>query len=565
MSRLRVLKFDPVYDVIIIGGGIYGASLLYETTAAGLKSILLDKADFGSGTSANSLKVIHGGIRYLQQLDLPRIRESIRERKTLMRFAPHLIHPLACVTPTFANLKDHRRLYAAAFGVYDLIGFDRNCGSRPDKYIPRSRIVSHRECLHLIPGLPANACTGAAIWQDGQVVNSERLVLAFISEAQKKGAAAYNYLEVQRPISTNKAVVGVSARDALANREVEIRGRLTVNCAGPWLDAVDKRFGAAPDRKGKYGWAKAVNFIIPRTLSSHAIGMRIPPEDPSGGGAGMGSRRMLFFAPWQGNTIIGTWYFHSREQAEQLRLSAAQWETCLKEIRATYPAAAVDPAEICFVHLGRVPALHTALPGPEPSIARHFRISGPGSGGVPQGYLSTMGVKYTTARDVAEKITRILAGRLGKNGRAVGLGVGGRVGGEGVGLTRTEPMGSYTDYLAAAKREARDIPESSLKHTIDTYGTDHRAVLNLVRQDADLKKRVPGTKAVLRAALAYSVRNEMAYRLSDLILRRSDIGSAARPADRTIQFTADLMARELGWDEKQRQKEIDDLLACYWW
>ncbi|MCG8605140.1 FAD-dependent oxidoreductase, partial [bacterium] len=184
LSKLQASKFD----VLIIGAGIYGAWTAWDAAQRGLSVALIDKGDFGAATSSNSLKIVHGGLRYLQHADIKRVRESTAERRTLMRVAPHLIHPMPCVMPTYGHALRGKEVMQTALFLNDLICFDRNRLSDPQKHIPRGRVVSRKECLRLIPGIDETGLSGGALWHDCQLYNSERMLMSILHSAVNVGA-----------------------------------------------------------------------------------------------------------------------------------------------------------------------------------------------------------------------------------------------------------------------------------------------------------------------------------------------------------------------------------------
>ena len=189
LSRLS----ETEYDVCVVGGGIYGASVARDAASRGLTVALLEKTDFGHATTFNSQKTIHGGFRYLQNADLPRLRAAVRERRAWMEMAPHLVHPVPFLVPTYRDGGKPRALLYAAFRAYDLLSPDRNPGGDPGKKIPSGRLLSRAETLGRIPDLDEPALTGGALFHDGLIHNSERLVLALLRSAYGDGAAIANY------------------------------------------------------------------------------------------------------------------------------------------------------------------------------------------------------------------------------------------------------------------------------------------------------------------------------------------------------------------------------------
>ena len=209
---------ETEYDVVIIGAGIYGACAAWEAASRGLKAALIDKGDFGSATSANSLKIIHGSLRYLQDLDFKRMRESSNERRVLMKIAPHLVHPMPVVMPTYGHGAKGKEIMKLALLVNDIITFDKNKGNSPEKHIPRGKIISKNECIEILPDIDKKGLTGAALWYDAQMHNSERLTLAFVQSAANAGADVANYVEADRFVMDGNKVTGVKAIDNLTGK-----------------------------------------------------------------------------------------------------------------------------------------------------------------------------------------------------------------------------------------------------------------------------------------------------------------------------------------------------------
>lgn len=546
----RFSNIQSRYDLIIVGGGIYGAALLWAATLRGLSAILIEKGDFSGGTSANSLKTIHGGIRYLQNLDLPRIRESVVERRTLMQIAPHLIHPLPCVTPTYGRLKESRWLYAAAFRIYDVLSADRNRGAAPDKEIPSGALLSLSECQKLIPGLDANHATGGAAWHDAQAYDSERLVLSFVMSARERGAEALNYVEMTEWIVRNNRVIGVKGQDLITGRTLEIMGGVTVNSTGPWINEVDEKLHDGT-RGERFAFARAVNIVIPRKISAHAFALRGGTEVPGK----VKQNRLFFFAPWRDTTLIGTWYFPEGVSSEAASLSEAEFKSCIGDIQSVYGAAEISGDEVTFVHLGRVPLKSRNDHRTELPLSRHYRLIDHGRQGGPSGAYSVLGVKYTTARDVAEKTLEFISRRNGiKLGpplsRSTAL-----YGGE---------MPHFKSYLEERLRLNRlALPPQAVTHLVKSYGTGYEKIEKLCLRDEGLQAFVPGSDDTVKGAVIYSLRNEFTRSLSDLVLRRTGLGSRGKPKKEAIDYCTQAMGRALEWSKARAEAEQAALLRTY--
>ena len=220
------------YDLAVVGGGIYGATVAWEAASRGLDVVLLESVDFSSGTSANSLKTIHGGLRSLQRLDFGEMREYIRERRALMRIAPHLIRPMRCVMPTYKPLFKSRLFIGAGVKLYDLISYDRNRGIDELHRISPSAIITRERLAELAPDLDQTAVTGGACWFDGQAYNSERLVLSFVMSALQAGADVLNYVEKSAYHFESGKLCRVSVRDRLSGDVLDLNLKAVVDCPG---------------------------------------------------------------------------------------------------------------------------------------------------------------------------------------------------------------------------------------------------------------------------------------------------------------------------------------------
>jgi glycerol-3-phosphate dehydrogenase len=291
-SPLNDLKSS--YDIIVLGGGIQGATLSWIAACQGYSVVLIEQNDFGSGVSANSLKIIHGGIRYLQGLDFFRMRRSMGERRMLMQLAPLLVHPMRCVLPAYDGGRGKGRL-ALALGsmIYDILTMDRNKGLEPAKRIRRSRVLSPAQIKKLLAGLDHSETAGGISWWDAMVYDSERLVLGFVMSARQNGADVCNHVRAEEILTAGGRVQGLIAGDLLTGDRLELHGRVVMDCTGPW----SALGGSKPDQH----YAKAMNLLLQKPLASCAFGARSKKK----------SDGMLFFVPWKNGTIAGTWYSHA--------------------------------------------------------------------------------------------------------------------------------------------------------------------------------------------------------------------------------------------------------------
>src|SRR5690606_3775519 len=226
MKRSIAALEERVFDVLIIGGGIFGACAAWDASLRGLSVALVERTDFAAGTSANSYKFVHGGIRYLQHADLPRLRRSCHERSAFLRVAPHLVSPIPVVIPTYGTGRQGKAFLGAGMLLYDALTLDRNLGiADPQRRIPLSRFLDAATVTDMFPGVQTADLTGAAVFCDGQMYNPTRLVLAFIRSAVENGAVAVNYAEAEKLTSSEGTVQGARVRDHLTGDFMDVRAR----------------------------------------------------------------------------------------------------------------------------------------------------------------------------------------------------------------------------------------------------------------------------------------------------------------------------------------------------
>jgi glycerol-3-phosphate dehydrogenase len=270
------------FDLLIVGGGIYGICSGWTAALRGLSVAIVDRGDFCCATSANSLKLVHGGFRYIQHLDVPRIRESIRERRILLRIAPHLVHPIPFVIPTYGHGAQGKGPLLIALALYNLLAFDRNRGLKdPERRIPWGQVISKEECLQLFPALERNGLTGGVIFYDGQMYNPPRLALSYLKSAVEAGAEAANYVEVSGFLRDRDRVIGIKARDLLTGNDLEVRGRVILNASGPWVEELLRHMDV-PGLRPPLPFSKDLYLVVGRLLNQrYALAVPSKHTDPN--------------------------------------------------------------------------------------------------------------------------------------------------------------------------------------------------------------------------------------------------------------------------------------------
>lgn len=404
MERDLTRLAETAHDVVVVGGGIHGACIAWDAALRGLRVALIERDDFGAATSASSLRIVHGGLRYLARGNLRRMRESIRERSALLRIAPTLVEPLPVMVPTTGAGAQGRAALGTAVLLNDLLSLDRNRGLDESRRLPPGRLLSSEACRRLFPAFPADRASGGALWHDARLLHPERLTLAFVRAAAMRGATVANYCRMDRVVSEAGSVCGVIATDVEGGGSFEVRGRTVVLAAGPWTPELSGGQGARPQ-------AFALNVEIGRRLAETAVGLRAPTgpaDDPI-----IGGHRFIFLVPQGGTTLLGTWYAPAEEGADPRDLVERGTSVLLAELRGACPALQLTAADVVRCQWGRLPLKAGREPGRGNALAEHPSVTDDGAAGGMQGMFSIEGVKYTTARAAAEVVVDRIVAELG--------------------------------------------------------------------------------------------------------------------------------------------------------
>ena len=369
------------FDVAIIGGGIIGAGVARDAALRGMSVVLFEQNDFGGGTTAGSTRLIHGGLRYLEQLDLALVKMDLRERAVLLRIAPDLVRPLRFILPFYDANVLTRTKFQLGLSMYDWFAGRANLG--------KHQTLNPEQVGLLEPHLRKEDLRGGAVFYDAQVDSPEQLCLANILDAEAAGARVFNYCPVQGAIRENNQIRGVAVSDG--GKRVEVRARITVNASGPWFDKVA---GLLDSRtRPKIRTTKGVHIACSSTVSEHAIIFDSPIDG-----------RTMFVIPWRGFTWIGTTDTDFSGDPRTAHATREEVDYLLKSAASVVPA--VKDAEIYFSNAG-VRALVRAS-GTESSVSRKHRIENPNPG-----LISVLGGKITGYRAIAEEVTDIAAKKLG--------------------------------------------------------------------------------------------------------------------------------------------------------
>lgn len=556
MKRDLARLVDQTFDLVVIGGGIHGACVAWDAALRGLSVALVEQRDFGHATSANSLKIIHGGLRYVQDVNLGRVRTMIEERSTWLRIAPHLVHVLPCLMPTFDQLSRSKAALSLALAINELMAYGRNERADWHRRFPPGRIISQSECLSLLPGFAPTGVTGGAVWYDAQIYNSERLLLSLALSAAEAGAAVANYVQATGFIYERDAgrVGGVKAKDVLSGQEVEIRGKVVVNSAGAWTDAI-LRLLSGHTLAPRFPLSIAMNLVTRQILPECAVGLPARLAGKDGTGNGREPSQMLFIVPWRNYSLIGTVHRPYTGAPEAFTPPEALVEDMLIAVNRAYPPAELQRDDVCHVHAGFLPTTPGHGSSGQVKLMREGRVHDHLREDHLGGLITVVGVKYTTARKVAEKAVDLAVERLGRRARPC--------------QTHSVPIWGgqikrFDDFRARAIATCSfGLEPQTMDHLAYSYGSEYGQIVEYVGKNSSLGRPLTASVPVIRAEIVHAVRAEMACTLADVILRRTELGAGGRPDDACLQACADLMAAELGWEPSRTKQEIANVLAAF--
>ena len=542
------------FDLLVIGGGIHGACIARDAALRGLSVALVDKGDFGQATSANSLKTIHGGLRYLRDGNLRRMRTMASERTTWMRIAPHLIHPMPCLIPTTKKLTRSKVALKAALWMNDLVSFDRKQLKDPQKHLPKGHIISRDACSQLASGLMEDGLTGGAIWYDAQMYNSERLLLSFILSAVEDGAEVANYVEMTKFLHREKSIKGINARDVITGQVFDIRAKVVVNSAGAWVDSILTSLDGDAPPTPKFHLSIAMNMITRQLLPNYAIGVSGSRSGSNRAGNTTYRSQMFFIAPWRQYSLIGTLHLPYNGLPQNHRVCEESIRNFIAEVNAAYPGANLTREDVYHIHSGFLPRHEQNGRADDVKLLREGQVYDHEEDGV-TGLITVVGVKYTTAREVAERAVNLTAKKLGRR--------------FGPCQTHKVPVygghiDNFNNFLAqTTAKQPYDLSPDTTKHLVYSYGSEYSRILKYLDENLSWGQSICQTSPVTKAEVIHAIREEMAQKLSDVVLRRTELGAAGLPNEACLRACADLIGGELGWDQARKEREIDEVRAAY--
>ncbi len=520
------LVMEPA-DLLVIGGGINGAGIARDAAMRGLRTVLVEQNDLASGTSSRSSRLIHGGLRYLEQGQLRMVLQANRERRILQRIAPHLVWPLPFVFPVHRGDRISRWRLAAGMMLYDALALFRN--------VRTHRMLGKRAMLEAEPMLRDRGLIGGARYYDAQC-DDARLVIATVRSAIHHGALVANYTAVRALERTAGRVVGAQLEDCLTGERGVIRASVVINATGPWVDQVRRLedAGAAPLLQP----TKGVHVVVDRARIDHrdAVAFTSPIDG-----------RVMFVLPWGELSYIGTTDTDTSDPPDDLTISADDMVYLLRSVNARFPSARLGLEDVRGAWAGLRPLLLDRNGHVASTRSREHTIVH-GSGGM----ITVAGGKLTTYRSLSATVVDHAMRELRhKDGRPR----------QGDAPTDEEPLpGGETSDLSQFRERGLDLglPPATVDHLLRHYGTEAAGIFNLGGSDRRLFTPLVSSHPAIEAEVVHAVRRELAYTVDDVLVRRFHLyyeepghGFAA------AQRVAELLGEELGWSPDQVEREAE--------
>jgi glycerol-3-phosphate dehydrogenase len=514
-------------DAVVIGGGMAGAGVARDLALRGASVALFDKGDFASGTSSKSSKLIHGGLRYLELGDFKLVRESLREKRTLERLAPHLVRPLPFLVPIYRGAP--RGLITVRIGMwlYDLL--------TPGKTTERYRVLRPVDALTMEPSVRAEDLRGAGYYFDDLLLYPERLCLENVLSAARHGARTFNYCEVEEFVPGRRGIDGVKVRDLLSGQVQLVRAATIVNCAGPWVDRVRAMAKVADRSPRVVRTTKGIHCLLPR-MTDRAVYLSARDE------------RMIFVIPWREFSLVGTTDTDFEGDPDRLWATREEVTYLLEEVAKVLPDKRATFENVSYTYAGVRPL--SFEPGaPASRVSREHKVIPEGPDGR---FFSVTGTKLTCfrslAEDVGNRVMRVLGrGLVPRTARLTLDGVD-----EEVGKIEARVWMDVSEEMAAT-----GLSRGTLRTLVETYGRAYPRVLELGRKLPDGFERLCPSNPEIVAQLHHALREELAVSLQDVLLRRTGIGQSRCQGLDCAEPIAARMAELGGWSKRRLDAELE--------
>ena len=540
---------EQEFDVVIVGGGITGAWLSLHCAQQGYKTALIEKADYASQTSAASSKLLHGGIRYLQQMQFDKVRESAMERAEFIYAAPHLSKAVPFVVPTYPDFKRSKFFLSCGMLAYQALCLGQNSVIDSKEQGLGGIDSINADQLNQICDLDNEPHTGAVVFNERHMIDSERMVLAIIQTARERGAEVHNYVAATGFLGDDDTVSGVVARDQLSGNQFSINSHLVINAAGPWIDGLNRKLKNA-DTAPRINSFAIGSHIVTRQICDHAIALTTKHQ--AGSKIDRGGRH-VFAIPWRGYSLIGTSHNEIDGADGDISLQAEHVEQLIDAINDAMPKASLTRDDIVSGYSGLYDFRTNNIKSTVYQGSGEYQIIDHQSANKVSGLVTALGAKYTTGRKVSAMTMKVV------NTKLLNSKPGTNKSSSDKKLVRQKLRGS--DYASLAELQRAKIEQhkdhysaATIKHLIMSYGSDIDEFLSSIDGKPKLQTLICTTQPDLFGQVVWAIDREQAVTLNDVVFGRTSLGLLGLQMDELSAIAA-LMATQLGWsaDELERQ------------
>lgn len=516
------------WDLLVIGGGVNGLATAWDAALRGLRVAIIDKDDWGSGTSSWSSRLIHGGLKYLEHVEFGLVYESLRDREWLLRAAPHLVKPLAFIMPFYKTNKNGPAILRLGMFLYDVLSFGKS--------VPNHRIFSREQTIAREPGIVRRDLTGSGVYYDAQVSYAERLSIELLLAAEDAGAVALNYAQADGLIREGGRVTGATVLDRESGERRDVRAKVTVNAAGPWIDEL--LAGSPMGATRLNGGTKGTHLVVDRFPGG--------PTDECVYYEARSDGRQVLVIPWLDRYLIGSTDKRFTGDIDRAMPDDEEIDYILAETNTVFPDANLTRDSVAYAYTGIRP-LPYAPNRAEGKVTRKHIVKDHGPDH--PGLITLIGGKLTTFRTLGEHAADAVARRLGNRARST---------------TRTTVLpgsaASPADALAAVLRTAPALSPERGEVLVDRYGARAVRVAELAVREFGFDASADPAASILRAETALAVREEQAVHLRDVLARRTMVGLENDLGRSAIDTVVRQMAIESSWDAARSEREVADYL-----
>jgi glycerol-3-phosphate dehydrogenase len=539
MERIFDKNTKKHFDVIIIGGGITGVCVAYEAVTRGLSVALFEKGDFGEATSSATSKLIHGGLRYLKNLEFPLVRESLTERRVWSNIAPNFVYPIPFMVPTYNNLKSNRFFLFIGMVLYDVLSYDKGWTWDKSKKLPLHKTISAKSTLEFEQCVKRRRLTGSSIYYDCQNINPERLTLAVLKSAMAFGAKAANYAKVCSFMFDNGKVKGVKVLDRLTGGEHNYTADVTINCTGPWADILLNSTSNECDGKYHIRRSEGIHIITKKICTSHAV--TVMTKDG----------RHVMLIPWRNHSLLGTTDKEYTGNPDEYKVTKESIEGLINDLNDNYGCKKIEYKDVIFAYGGLRPLVDDQTQGSY-ETSRKYEIFDNAKDGF-NGLLTIEGGKYTTSRKLACQAMKKVAKKLN---RKLNQSITDKQ------FLAGSNIHDMEEFMEQLHQNYSQFPAETIEYVGRNYGQECHRVFEIAIANPKMSKVLTDDGEIL-AEVVYAIEHEMAKSLSDIFFRRTGIGTLGYPGNETFESVVELSKELLKWGDSKTQEEIEMVMKHF--